>query len=321
MVQDPIKKLDEADPLSKYASFVYRVLGRKLLQNDNFRKFFYKKIYQEKYETVLLKANMRVMPEEYFSTIFITITGIGSLIILLSIVMLFFEHIYALYAYMAAVGLMVFGGFNLYNYPISISKKRGAEIDAAIPYLLPYMKILSTEVNLSKMLSIIDGFLIYKEIRAEFRKIKYYADFLGHDIHTSIRKAMESCPSRKLSDIMNDLATITSSGGDVYNYLVRKVNAEDKELQSIENKNIDTLLILSQVYVILLLIAPLFFTIMTSILSLIAMGDEGGGDNVGTIMGLLFGLPFLYIGFMLVIYYSKPLYARLPVDEEENEQQ
>jgi len=36
-----------------------------------------------------------------------------------------------------------------------------------------------------------------------------------------------------------------------------------------------------------------------------------GNDSMFMIMGLLFVLPFLYFGFMMLVYYSKPLYSRL----------
>ena len=184
-------------------------------------------------------------------------------------------------------------------------------------YLLPYLKILAKEISLSKIIEIIDDFLIYKEIQIEFKKITYYKDFLGYDIHSSIRKAMESCPSRELSDLMNDLVTISNSGGDIYLYLNRKLKNLNQEIDAIEKKNIDTLLILSQIYVVILLIALLFFTIMSSILSLVDFSTStsssinGAGSSFSSILMLLFFLPLIYIGFMMLVYYSKPLYSRL----------
>ncbi|MFW5705253.1 MAG: type II secretion system F family protein, partial [Nanoarchaeota archaeon] len=144
--------------------------------------------------------------------------------------------------------------------------------------------------------------------------------FLGYDIHSSIRAAMDSCPSHQLSDMMNDLVTISNSGGNLYAYLERKLENLNSELEAIEKKNIDTLLIFSQIYVVLLLISPLFFTVMISILNLVNVTvDAGGGSNdtFKYIMLLLFALPFIYAGFMMLVYYSKPLYSRLsPIKNE-----
>ncbi len=304
---------------------IYKYLGRRLLQNKKFKSFFKENIYNKKYENILKKANLKILPEEYFISIYILIIFITGLILIFSIIFLFIDSLVSvLLFYGGILGILVMG-ISLYNYPIILAKNRGIEINASIPYLLPYMKILSKEINLAKIIEIIDEFLIYKEIKEEFRKIKYYYEFLGYDIHSSIREAMASCPSRELSDLMNDLVTISNSGGDIYSYISRKLENLNTEIEAIEKKNIDTLLILSQVYVVVLLISPLFFTIMSTILNLIdfssksSVAGSSGDNTVVIIIGLLVFLPIAYALFMVLVYYSKPLYSRLtPIDEVNN---
>lgn len=97
----------------------------------------------------------------------------------------------------------------------------------------------------------------------------------------------------------------------------RKLNNLEQEIESLEKKNIETLLIYSQVYVVVLLIAPLFFAIMSSILNLIDINVGSSSQTsdptstITTLVILLLALPFAYVGFMMLVYYSKPLYARL----------
>ncbi len=301
--------------LTVYCHFIYKYLGRKMLSNVKFKRFFSTNVYNKRYEAILKKANLSILPEEYFVSVYITIIGVFGLIMLSSIILLFVNSLYSLIVFYGGIIGIVSLGIFLYNYPIVVSRKRAMEIDASIPYLLPYMKILSKELTLSKIMAIISDFLIYKEIKAEFKKVKYYSEFIGYDIHSSIREAMQSCPSRQLADLMNDMVTISNSGGDIYSYLERKLNNLNDEITAIEKKNIDTLLIYSQVYVVLLLISPLFFAIMSSILNLVQISSQtemvpGSGNILGIIL-MLFILPFLYIGFMMLIYYSKPLYSRL----------
>jgi archaellum biogenesis protein FlaJ (TadC family) len=303
--------------ISLYCHFLYKFFGRPLLQVKRFRKFFDKNIYNAKYESFLKKANLKIIPEEYFISIFLTVMGGMFFFTVLTIVYLKINPLYAMGMFYGGILAIMGVGLFFYNYPLILAKARGAEIDAAIVYLLPYLKILSQEISLSKMIEIIDDFLIYKEIKIEFNRITYYKDFLGYDIHSSIRQAMESCPSRELSDLLNDMVTISNSGGNIYSYFDRKLENLNKEIESIEKKNIETLLIYSQIYVVLLLIAPLFYTVMSSILSLVnfsASGSAsaaGSSDSYSSIILLLFFLPLAYIGFMMLIYYSKPLYSRL----------
>ena len=318
-----VEKEFSENPLTFYCHTLYRYVGRNLLGRKKFNNFFKSNIYNKRYENILKKANLKLMPEEYFIAIYITMMiGISSLVIL-SFTFLFFNSVISALLFFGGVIMITSLGIFMYNYPILLASARGKEIDAAIPYLLPYLKILAKEISLSKIIEIIDDFLIYKEMRVEFRRIKYYSNFIGYDLHSSIREAMQSCPSRELSDLMNDLVTITNSGGDIYRYLERKLNNLNEEIEAIEKKNIDTLLIYSQIYVVLLLIAPLFFTVMSAVLSLINFTTEdsssllGTGGSFGVTVILLFALPFAYVGFMMLVYYSKPLYARLkPIQNE-----
>ena len=293
-----------------------------MLKRKKFKKFFQKNVYNARYENILKEANLKILPEEYFISIYLSIIGIMGLVLILTFFsLILFSSLVAAIIFYGGILVVVSVGILLYNYPVVLSKQRGVEIDASIPYLLPYMKILARELSLSKIVEIIDEFLIYKEIKTEFKKIKYYSDFMGYDINSSIRESMQSCPSRQLADLMNDLVTISNSGGDIYAYLERKWRNLDEEIDAIEKKNIDTLLIFSQIYVVLLLVSPLFYTIMTSILNLVEFSESaGGGGSSSTVMSiviLLVVLPFLYAGFMMLIYYSKPLYARLvPIKNE-----
>lgn len=302
--------------IEKYCHFVYKNFGRKLLDNKKFKSFFKNKIYNKRYDNILKKANLKLIPEEYFLTIFISIFSILLISVVLSFIYLFINPIFYLLFLFGGIFVLCFVGIFLYNYPLLLAKKRGNEIKAAIPYILPYMKILAKELNLSKIISIIEDFIIYKEMKIEFERINYYSNVLGYDIHSSIRETMISCPCRDLSDMMNDLVTISNSGGSIYSYLDRKLNNLNLEIDALEKKSIETLLIYSQIYVVLLLIAPLFFTIMTSILSLINFSTKSstvssGFSSISSIVILLFVLPFLYVGFMFLIYFSKPLYSRL----------
>jgi hypothetical protein len=306
-----------------YIHFVYVLIKKKLLSNPDFKSFFYDKVYNVKYENIIKKSNLKLLPEEYFLSIFVTLLLSIVLVLVSSIVLLFVNVLYSIMVFYGGILFVFLLGIFLYDYPIAIAKQRGAEIDASMAYLLPYMKILSKELNLSKIVNVIEEFLIYKEIKTEFRKIKYYSNFLGYDIHTSIREAMLSCPSRQLSDLMNDLVTISNSGGDIYVYLERKLHDFNEEVSAKEKKNIETLLIYSQMYVVLLLVSPLFFTIMSTILNMVSLngvagvGTSNGLSTVTLIMFLLLILPFAYGLFMILVYYSKPLYSRLkPIFED-----
>ncbi|MFW6027089.1 MAG: hypothetical protein ACOCRX_12205, partial [Candidatus Woesearchaeota archaeon] len=48
--------------LEFYCHMIYRYIGRYLLQNKKFKFFFDKNIYNIRYEGILKKANLKLMP-------------------------------------------------------------------------------------------------------------------------------------------------------------------------------------------------------------------------------------------------------------------
>ena len=311
------KKISVGDNfLSRLSHILYAHIGKKLARDKRFNFLYKQRSYDVRYKDVLQKANMRVLPEEFFFTIHFILIVFIALIIILDIVLFIFSSVFAVALLYVGILLTCLLGIFLFNYPFFVAKRRGKEIDAVIPFVVPYLKLLSRELNFSKILEIIPDFLIYKEIKMEFERINYHNKILGQDVHASVRSAMNSSPSKELSDLLNDLVSISNSGGDAYTYLEGKVESAHIEVDSMEKKNVETLLIFSQIYTILLLIAPLFFVLMIAILSSISssvdIGISSGGDGgIANVVKILVALPLAYILFITIIYFSKPLYTRI----------
>ncbi len=316
--ENKINEILNENSITNFFHFIYKIFGKKLLQKKGFRKFFYEQIYNKKYEAILKKANFRLIPEEYFFVIFFLLFIMFIICFIISILFIFVKFNIAQLIFYTSILLIFIIGLFLYNLPIILANVRRNNINASLIYILPYLKILSKELNLQQIITLIPEFIIYKDAYIEFQRINYYYNFLGYDIHSSIRIAMESCPSKELSDILNDLVSISNSGGDIYKYLSNKLENLNTEIIAIEKKNIDSLLIFSQIYVVLLLIAPLFFAIMSSILELIQIDFSNvGGASLNSsstsmiIFSLIFFLPLAYGVFIGLVYYTKPLYKRL----------
>ena len=64
---------------------------------------------------------------------------------------------------------------------------------------------------------------IYGEVAIEFRKIVRDADFFGYDMLTAMRNLIETTPSIKLKDFLQDLISVIESGGDTVDFLGGRV--------------------------------------------------------------------------------------------------
>lgn len=320
------KMVQNETALSKTCHYSYLYLGKFILRNSSFRSFFYKNIYVKKYEDILQQANLRIYPEEFFITSFFFMILLVIIYALLVVfIVLYIPNFFSFPLFFAGLLGITIGGISFYNYPLYYSRQRSKEIEAAIPHILPYLKLLSSDLSLSDIIKLMDEFTPYKELKKEFQKIRYYNEFLGLDLISSIQRSMKTSPSKKLSELMNDIIVISNSGGNVYMYLSTKVERMNQEIESLEKQTLESVMILSQIYIVFLLIGPLLAAVVLSVFSFISFGTIGGDPSASSVdtssqivyfIVMLTIIPPMYFIFYLIVYMVKPLYSRLQVDNE-----
>jgi hypothetical protein len=112
---------------------------------------------------------LKTLPEEYFVSIYITLVGVMGAIIFFALLFLFVNVLFSAIVFYGGIIVVVAIGIFLYNYPIVVASTRGNEIDAAIPYLLPYMKILAKELTLARLFLLLMIFLFIRRLRRSLR--------------------------------------------------------------------------------------------------------------------------------------------------------
>lgn len=318
------KMVQNETALSKTCHYSYILFGKYLLRNKSFRTFFYKTVYIKKYEDILQQANLRIYPEEFFITSFLfMILLIITYSIFSLIFTLYFSEFFTFSLFVVGLVSVTLGGIFFYNYPLYYSKQRAKEIDAAIPHILPYLKLLSSDLSLSDIIRLMDEFTPYKELKKEFEKIRYYNEFLGLDLISSIQRSMKTSPSKRLSELMNDIIIISNSGGDVYSYMTTKVERMNQEIESLEKQTLESVMILSQIYIVFLLIGPLLAAVVLSVFSFISFGTIGGSSaptdsnsQIIYFIVMLTIIPPMYFIFYLLVYMVKPLYSRIQTESD-----
>ena len=324
------KVTSDQDEFALLCHYTYIYVGKYFLKNQKFQKFFNENVYVKKYEDILQQANFKILPEEFFMTSFIwNILLVLIYSIIIGIMLIYFPTYLNFPLFFIGIFIVALGGIAFYNYPSYQAGERGRKIDAAIPHILPYLKLLSSDLKIANIIVLMDEFIIYSEIKKEFEKIRYYNEFLGQDLVTAIKNAMKTCPSKRLSEIMNDIIVISNSGGDVYSYLDTKVEHQHQEIESTEKQVLESTMILSQIYIVFLLIGPLLTAVVLSIFSFISfatvVGDGGalsGGSSTQQIIYfiiMLILLPIFYGLFYFVVYLVKPEYSKIRGDINESE--
>jgi flagellar protein FlaJ len=289
------KVLSIPDPIV----YPYRVLGEKIVRIAPF--------FQD-LKPKLLKANLRIDFQAYIAFIlfFSSIASFGvfitTILIGLGLGLPFILLILTGIALSLLSGTITF--MFLYAYPSLIADSRKRILENELPYIASYMAILSktgiTPERIFRSLGTISA-KGFKSISVEEAKnIIRNIDFFGYDIISALKLESELSPSLSFSGFIDGLISVSRSGGDVTRYLITSSKAFMNSARIATRKLVDTLALIAEVYVSLIVVFPLVAVVMLAVMGLI--GGTLAGFDIVLLMQLItyILLPFLAI-IMLVL--------------------
>ena len=202
------------------------------------------------------------------------------------------------FSYMYSIGLPV----GYHGKPASMAKKRGHKIDKKISGAMSFISAMaSADVPVDVIFKELSKQTIYGEVAREAEWITRDTELLGLDILTAIRKASQRSPSAKFQDFLQGVVTTSTSGGQLKPYFLVKAEQFEKEDRLEMRKKMETLGMLAESFVTVVVAFPLFLVVIMAIMALISKGSSG------TILVLLYvvvGLmiPLSQFGFIFVIW-------------------
>ncbi|MFO8050608.1 MAG: type II secretion system F family protein [Thermoplasmatota archaeon] len=256
-------------------------------------------------EMILERANYKIRGEVFYAGVITTsaITFISTLLIITLLNLTVLSDLLALPVRLmlwilippisAAVSYMVSTWL-----PSNQIKNRKKDIDKNISYATNYMAAMaSADVTPSAIFRGLAQQDIYGEIRTEAEKIARDIDFFGKDIVKVLQKAIARSPSQKFQDFLQGIITTAGSGGSLKQYFMAKSEQLMRENRLQQEKDLQTLGVMAESFVTVVVAAPLFLIIM---MSTMAMMGQSGGDML--LMATIFGLiPVAQIVFGVLI--------------------
>lgn len=214
-----------------------------------------------------------------------------------------------------AVGCVVWFGRN-YTYPRSVVAARRRSITLNLPYAITFMYALSSGgMNFIEVCRrVADSEEVYGEIANEFDLIVREIDLFGNDLLQAIDNARTLTPSDDFRRFLDDLLGVLESGGDLEAFLEAESEAYLDDALEEQKSFIETLGVLSEIFVVAFVAAPLFLIVVLLVISFL------GAQTVGTVAVLVYIVfPLGMIGFLLGIgFLSRPYQeptATLDVEE------
>lgn len=323
-------------PLEKIKAFYVRLrmrLGRSLLKSPRAKREVPKKKFKIPFESPqsvayniigdktawvlplfkdldvkLHRSGLKVNFKAYVSlTIFATALICTTTILLIPCLLFLVFNLPLLPAVLFGVGgslfAFAFSILGFYLYPIYRADMLKRELEDELPFTTGYMAILtSAGVSPEKIFYSLSNLSLPLAVTAEAKNVVRDVNLFGSDIISALEETSKRTPSQRFRETIEGFITTIHSGGNLAAYL-REKSKEYMRLKRINLKKYsDTLSMLSEFYVTLLLTGPLFLVIMLVVMAML------GGGNFGIISPDLMlelltymGIPLGAITFLIIL--------------------
>lgn len=271
--------------------------------------------YREHFSTLadeIRKARLGMPLEEYVS-----------LALLLSIVTFFLTLLlsYALFALiyrygttlavflaiLASTSVAVLLFIFMLNYPVIRAQGRAENIEAHLPHAVLHMATLAgTGTPPVTMFRAIMNMKEYGEISSECAVIIRDVEVFGRDLFTALAEAARRSPSKHWAELLWGIITTLRTGGNLRRYLSDKAEEFVRIAEQQERRAMETLSLLSEIYMVVFVLAPLLAVVMVALMGFLGGYTLGLPPSILLAALVYFVLPVLGAMFILLVSSSMP---------------
>jgi archaeal flagellar protein FlaJ len=208
---------------------------------------------------------------------------------------------FAMFMALIVVGGITYEVFMVYPGVVAGSRRRN--IDANLPYAINYITSMSTAgITPAEVFRLLGDSPIYGECAVEARYIAREIDIFGRDLIEAIRIVSVSTPSQRMKEFLQGAMGSILSGGNLTDYFRTKSDQYALENRQTQKQFLDTLALVAESYVTVMVAGMLFLIILQSIMSVI------GGDAKPMFLYLIIYvmIPFGTIMFIIMISIMTP---------------
>ena len=258
-------------------------------------------------EENLIKAHMRIRADEYMATVYATtvVVAAACLAIGIGVGVLFAFSGLLLFGILIGIGLPIVGPvatfYAMPSTPASTAKTRGRKIDQKISPAMSFVSAMaSADVNVDQIFKELGTQQIYGEVAEEAAWITRDTELLGVDILTAIRNGAQRSPSKRWQDFLQGVVTTATSGGQLKPYFLLKAEQYERENKLDNLQRVETMGLLAETYVTVVVAFPLFLVIIIAIFAVIG---GGGAFMIEVLWGIVAAMISIsQFGFIFFMY-------------------
>lgn len=247
-----------------------------ILSNKLFRKTSDK--LSKEFESLgkdLKKANMKFMLSSYISMMIMsTILAFifGTIIFAIAMIINTSNLIYII-APFALSGITL---FFFYIYPSSEAKSSQKKISGELPFATIHMAaIAGSNIEPVKIFKIIASSSEYPNVGAELKKVVSQVEIYGYDLVMALKNVAARTSNKDLAEVFGGIATNISTGGALKNYLEKKSETFLNDYKLERKKYADLAATFMDVYISILIAAPLILMMMGIVMNVAGLGLGG----------------------------------------------
>lgn len=296
MVRLPKGSAPYRESLTPFQFTARKLVGRRFIDYNN-----------PALETSLEQARMTIRPEDYwayviFSTAVALVAGVAAFVVLGTV----FALVHApanLFILPILIGLALppLAFLITSGAPKRKAKGRKRNIEKRISYAMSFISAMSSaNVNIDVIFKELSKQSIYGEIQREAQWITRDIELMGKDILTALKDAATRSPSPKWQDFLQGVITTSASGGQLKPFFLMKADQFNKDRRIQEKSLMETLGMLAETFVTVVVAAPLFLIVM---MSLMATVNASAGNFIILMLYVivLVMIPMSQLGFIVLI--------------------
>jgi pilus assembly protein TadC len=275
----------------------------------------------KKLNSYLRRANMPFLVTTYFSmAIFSTLLALAAALVIFVFLLFFtitttfpffsshspsFLGILINFLIVILIPIITFVFF--YFYPYLEGKSVEGKINQELPFVAIHMSaVAGSGIEPTQIFKIIAFGEEYPATKKELKKIINQVNVYGYDLITALKNTARETSSRKLSELLNGIATTISSGGSLSEFLDKRAETLlfDYRLERERyTKSAETFM---DIYISIVIAAPM---IMTLLLVLIAVSGISIGLSLQSLTVVIISIVALInILFLVFLHLSQPSY-------------
>lgn len=255
----------------------------------------------------LQRAEVRVSFKSYVGLVVLTSLIVSvSVLILTPLVSFFVLGLPLLPSVLFGLGFGLFSGaftvLAFYFYPIYRADSLKRRLEDELPFTTGYMAILAgagiPPDRVFRSLAKVEASLAISE---EARVVVRDVELFGYDIISALERLSKRTPSERFRQLLEGFIATTHSGGDPVSYLMAR-SAQYMKLKRISLRRFaDTLSVLAEFYVALLVAGSLLMVVMLAVMAM--LGGEFGLLDPRLLLYIItyIGIPVGSVIFIIIL--------------------